>query len=185
MDIAFSGNGEPTSAAEFPAAVEMVGRVLAELGLPAGLKLRLITNGSLLHWPAVQAGIAMLGALGGEVWFKLDRGTAAGMLAVNKTAMEPAKVLANLLLCAGLAPTWVQTCWFALDGTAPSDVSQSAYCDLLRPFAGKLSGVHLYGLARPSLQPAASHLSALPADVYPPFARRIEKETGIPVIVSP
>jgi hypothetical protein len=63
--------------------------------------------------------------------------------------------------------------------------SRTAYCDLLRPLAKKLAGVHLYGLARPSLQPAASRLSALPINVLADFAGQIEKETGIRVIVSP
>jgi hypothetical protein len=183
MDVAFSGNGEPTSAAEFPAAVDVVGRLLAELGLPADLKLRLITNGSLLHRPVVQAGIAALAALGGEVWFKLDRGTAAGMLAVNKTAMEPAKVLANLLACAGLATTWVQTCWFASDGQAPGAVEERAYLDLLAQARSAIGGVHLYGLARPSCQPEAGRLAALPDQALEALAKKIT-ELGIRVVVS-
>jgi hypothetical protein len=60
-----------------------------------------------------------------------------------------------------------------------------AYCDLLRPLAGKLAGVHLYGLARPSMQVAASRLNPLPVEVLADFSRQIEKETGIRVIVSP
>src|SRR5690606_16071040 len=46
MDVAFSGNGEPTSAPEFAEAVAVVRRILCERGL-ADVKLRLITNGSL------------------------------------------------------------------------------------------------------------------------------------------
>lgn len=183
VDVAFSGNGEPTSAAEFAAAVEVVGRVVAELGLPADIKLRLITNGSLLHRPVVQDGIAALEALGGEVWFKLDRGTAAGMLAVNKTAMEPAKVLANLLLCAGLATTWVQTCWFACDGQAPSGAEEQAYLNLLAQARTQIGGVHLYGLARPSCQPEAGRLMALPERALEALAQKIT-ELGIRVVVS-
>ena len=185
MDVAFSGNGEPTSAAEFSEAVGVVGKVLERFGQKGKLVVRLITNGSLMHRSEVQSGIRHLAELGGEVWFKMDRATAEEVAEINSISWQPAKMAKNLEVCAALAPTWVQTCWFALDGTAPSDVSQSAYCDLLLPFAGKLSGIHLYGLARPSLQPAASRLKALPVDVLEGFARRIEKETGIPVIVSP
>jgi wyosine [tRNA(Phe)-imidazoG37] synthetase (radical SAM superfamily) len=185
MDVAFSGNGEPTSAAEFSEAVGVVGKVLERFSQKGKLVVRLITNGSLMHRSEVQSGIRHLAELGGEVWFKMDRATAEEVAEINNISWQPAKMAKNLEICAALAPTWVQTCWFALDGTAPSDVSQSAYCDLLRPFAGTLSGVHLYGLARPSLQPAASRLKALPVDVLEGFARRIEKETGIPVIVSP
>jgi hypothetical protein len=60
-----------------------------------------------------------------------------------------------------------------------------AYCDLLRPMVGKLAGVHLYGLARPSQQAAAPRLSALPIEDLRYFAEFVKKETGIQVLVSP
>lgn len=185
MDVAFSGNGEPTSAAEFAAAVDCVGRVLARFGLRGKLMLRLITNGSLLHRPDVAAGIGRLGELGGEVWFKLDRAQPAAMAEINGVPLLPAKVVANLARCAALAPTWVQTCWFALDGQAPGAAARAAYCALLAPLAGQLAGIHLYGLARPSLQPAAGRLGRLPAAVLTEFAGEIQEKTGIRVLVSP
>lgn len=183
MDVAFSGNGEPTSASEFAAAVDCVGRVVGRLA--PGLPVRLITNGSLVHRPAVQAGLTHLAELGGEVWFKLDRALAGDIAQVNEIPGSPEKAARNLEICAGLVRTWVQTCWFAIDGQAPSTDSADAYCNLLRPVAGKLAGVHLYGLARPSMQPAAPRLTALPVAAMQQFARQIEKETGLRVIVSP
>ena len=185
MDVAFSGNGEPTSAAEFCEAVACVGGVLERFGLKGKLPVRLITNGSLLHRPNVQAGIRKLAELGGEVWFKVDRALDAEVAEINGVPGAQDKVLKNLQLCADLAPTWVQTCWFSLDGKAPSEASRQAYCDLLRKVAGKVQGVHLYGLARPSLQPAAPRLAALSPDELAAFGRQIEKETGIRVVVSP
>ena len=65
VDVAFSGNGEPTSAAEFPEAVLRVGRILERHGLAGKLPVRLITNGSLLYRQAVQDGIGALGEMGG------------------------------------------------------------------------------------------------------------------------
>ncbi len=183
MDVAFSGNGEPTSAPEFADAVTRVGLVLRRFGL--SVPVRLITNGSLLHRPAVQNGIRQLGELGGEVWYKLDRATAGEAAEINGVAWVPEKAVRNLESCAALAPTWVQTCWFALDGQAPSAASADAYCRLLQPLAEKLAGVHLYGLARPSMQPAAPRLTALPVETLQQFAAQIEKNTGLRVIVSP
>ena len=46
QDIAFSGNGEPTTAREFPEAVDVVVETLRAHSLLGTLKLRLITNGS-------------------------------------------------------------------------------------------------------------------------------------------
>lgn len=184
MDVAFSGNGEPTSAPEFAAAVDRVGDVLSRFGLGT-LVLRLITNGSLMHRPEVAAGVRRIGELGGEVWFKLDRADAAAIAEINGVPLTPEKVAGNLAHCAALAPTWVQTCWFALDGQGPDAAARAAYCDLLAPLAGCLAGVHLYGLARPSMQPAAPRLTRLSAEELVAFAGEIEKKTGIRVLVSP
>jgi wyosine [tRNA(Phe)-imidazoG37] synthetase (radical SAM superfamily) len=185
MDIAFSGNGEPTSAAEFPEAVHVVRRVLERHGLAGKLPVRLITNGSLLHRPRVRDGIRVLGELGGEVWFKVDRATAAEVETINGVPMDAGKIRDNLSRCAGLATTWVQTCWFALDGIAPDAAARDTYCVLLAPVASRLAGVHLYGLARPSMQPAAPRLQRLGADELEKFAVEIREKTGIRVSVSP
>lgn len=185
MDVAFSGNGEPTSAPEFSEAVARVGKVLARFELLGQLPVRLITNGSLLHRPEVQAGIGRLGEFGGEVWFKIDRVDPAAAAEVNGVPQVAERVFRNLELCAGLAPTWVQTCWFALDGETPPATARDAYCELLKPLASRLAGIHLYGLARPSMQPAAARLTRLPAEELVAFADEIHKKTGIRVNVSP
>lgn len=173
VDVAFSGNGEPTAAREFEAAVGRVAAVLAELLPGGGLPLRLISNGSLLHRPEVQRGIAQLGACGGEVWFKLDRASPAGVRAVNGVRQRPERALEALSLCADLAPTWVQTCYFALDGALPSCEEQRAYLTALSSVRDKIKGVHLYGLARPSMQPGAARLSAAPLSELERFAAEI------------
>ncbi|MGA7477630.1 MAG: radical SAM protein [Azonexus sp.] len=185
MDIAFSGNGEPTSAAEFPEAVQAVRRVLQRHGLAGKLPVRLITNGSLLHRPGVRDGIRVLGELGGEVWFKVDRAMPAEVETINGVPMDAGKIRDNLSRCAALATTWVQTCWFALDGIAPDAAARDAYCALLAPVASRLAGVHLYGLARPSMQPAAPRLQRIDAEEMEKFAVEIQEKTGIRVLVSP
>lgn len=184
MDVAFSGNGEPTSAAEFPAAVAIVVATMHRFNLLPATRLRLITNGSLLHRQAVQDGIRGIGAVDGEIWFKIDRGTAAGFETINRIGVDPARALAALDRCATLAPTWVQTCWFALDGRTPGDAEESAYVELLRPVAEKIKGVHLYGLARPSLQPDAPRLGRLPEQEMAAFAARISA-LGVEVSLNP
>lgn len=184
MDVAFSGNGEPTSAAEFPDAVARVGAVLERLGLKGRLMVRLITNGSLLHRPGVQAGIAALGQLGGEVWFKLDRGTREDVERVNGVALAPEKAVTDLRRCCALAPTWVQSCFFARDGKAPEEAEVSAYLEQLKAVRGEIRGVHLYGLARPTLQPGGEHLSRLPEETLRALGKRIA-DLGLRVEINP
>lgn len=185
VDVAFSGNGEPTSADEFPLAVKRVRGVLEKFGLVGVLPLRLITNGSLMHRPQVQAGIRLIGEMGGEIWFKIDRGSTAGIADVNQVPGDLGRVQRHLKICCSLAKTWVQTCWFSIDGYAPNHAERDAYCELLAPFATLLRGIHLYSLARPSMQPAAPRLSRIPETVLNDFAQEIEKKTGIRVMLSP
>lgn len=186
-DIAFSGNGEPTSAREFADAVDAVGRVMREFDLVGRIKLVLITNGSLVHQARVQAGLAKLAPLGGEVWFKLDRATGTGIRAVNSTRTSMEKVLRNLNAAARLCPTWLQTCMFALDGAAPPAHEVDAYVNCLARLRGEgvpLKGVMLYGVARPSHQPEAKRISELPEAWLEALADRI-RMLGIPVTVTP
>lgn len=184
-DIAFSGDGEPTSVAEFPEVLQVLSRVLDSFGMLGKLPVRLITNGSFMHRAEVQQGLVRLAAMGGEVWFKVDRGDAGGMLAINQSKMSPERVLSNLKQCAKLVPTWVQTCWFAWDGELPGEDAVSAYLELLKQVADGVRGIHLYGLARPSQQPDAVRLGRLSEEEMIVWGRRIEKETGIKVLVSP
>ncbi len=184
-DVAFSGNGEPTSAAVFPEAVELVVRLCTEFGLAETVPVRLITNGSLLAQARVQAGITRLGEAGGEVWFKVDAGTPEAMARINGVQLEPDSVARNLARCAALCTTWVQTCMFRWDGAVPSEAEIGAYLGLLEQAGvSKLQGVLLYGIARQSMQPEAAHLSPLTADELQAIASQIEKK-GLTVRVSP
>ena len=183
MDVAFSGNGEPTSAPEFAAAVAAVAECLAARGL-GQLPLRLISNGSRMLEPDVQGGLARLAAAGGEVWFKIDAASTERMQEVNGVTQTPDAVLRRLRACAAQVRTWVQSCWFCLDGALPAEAEVAAYLDLLAAVRGEIAGVLLYGLARPSQQPGAARLSAVPAEWLEGTAQKITA-LGIAVRVSP
>lgn len=182
-DVAFSGNGEPTSSEQFLPAVELVIAALESRGLADRLPIRVITNGSLMHRPAVMEALSRMGARAGEVWFKIDRATEAGMLAVNRTAVGLAQVERNLNRAAAVVPVWIQTCWFGIDGLAPSAGETEAYLEFLARHRNLIAGVHLYGIARPSLQPGAERLLRLPAEVLEALAARL-KEIGVTATVS-
>ncbi|MDP1606396.1 MAG: radical SAM protein [Rhodocyclaceae bacterium] len=185
VDIAFSGNGEPTTAAEFAEAVERVCQCIDAQAPDEPPRLRLITNGSMLGRVMVRRGIALIGARHGEVWFKVDAGDAATMRRINGVALQPATVLRRLRQCGALCSTWVQTCLFALDDKPPEPAALAAYLDLLIQAKAGIDGVHLYGLARPSFQPEAPRLSRLPGEWLEALAERIRGKTGLTVRVSP
>lgn len=179
-DVAFSGNGEPTTSPDFPGAVERVGQVLARTNLP--LPVILITNGSMLGKESVRAAVRRLGDLGGRVWFKLDRATAAGMLEVNGTRVVPARHRERLRVASSLCPTWVQSCFFTRRGEPPPADEVDAYVTALGELVREgapLRGVLLYTLARRSEQPEGDTLGALDATWLDALAARL-REVGVP-----
>lgn len=183
QDIAIAGNGEPTSCRKFDQVVELIGNIAAETGLLNKVKIVLITNGSLIQHTAISNGVKQLSKLNGEVWFKLDSATNAGLRMINNAGISINRVANNLKHTAKLCPTWIQTCVFALDGKPPADEEQTAYIQFISSLVESripLRGILLYGIARPSNQPEASRLSRLPLTWLEDYAAQIRK-TGIVV----
>lgn len=180
-DIAFSGNGEPTSSPQFLQAVEIARKQRDAHGLE--IPLVLISNGSLMLRPDVQSGIKALAEAGGVVWFKVDRLLPESMKQINGISYKAEQIQHRLDAACALAPVWLQTCWLAWDGQAPGADDERAYLDFIAKNAHQLQGVHLYGLARPSLQPEAVHLSALSAEAMNAWADKI-RATGVTVQLS-
>jgi wyosine [tRNA(Phe)-imidazoG37] synthetase (radical SAM superfamily) len=172
-DIAFSGNGEPTSAEEFPQIILIVKKVLEEFNLLHKIKLRLITNGSLMHQSAVIKSVEMLKEINGEVWFKVDAATEENIQIINQVNLKRHQILERLKNCATACPTFVQTCVFTIDGRNPSEKDIDAYVELMNEIKSDIEGVHIYGLARPSLQPQAKRLERISEEVLESIAKKL------------
>ncbi len=194
MDIAFSGNGEPTSAKEFPEVLGIVEKVLKEFNLlnpespdpilPNPIKVRLISNGSLMDKAHVLESMKHLANINGEVWFKVDAGTSEGIAKINDVNISISSVIKRLKACAENCPTFVQTCMVAIDGQAPNEAEIDAYIALLSQVKNDIKGVHLYGLARPSMQAEAPRLSRLSPEWLEGVASKI-RALGLACFVSP
>ncbi|HSR62720.1 MAG TPA: radical SAM protein [Gammaproteobacteria bacterium] len=185
-DIAISGNGEPTTCRQFNQVIELVGRVIDESDLPKTTRVTLITNGSLMHLPLVQKGIRLLGEMKGEIWFKLDSVTTSGIRTINHARIPKNSLMQNLETAARLCTTWIQTCVFTVDGKPPSLEEQRDYIKYISALQAEgvpLSGIYLYGIARPSMQEEAPRLGRLPDEWLARYAEKIE-ETGLPVRVN-
>ncbi len=185
-DVAFSGNGEPTSSPDFMSSMETAGVVLDELDLLGSLPIILITNGSLAHKPDVQRGLRHAKDLGGVAWFKLDGASDASLMRINDCKTGITKQLQNLRTTAGLLPTWIQTAIFERDGKIMEGEFEGYLQNLAQLKADDIpiEGVHLYGLARVSYQPEADQLVRLPKDVLEQHAERI-RALGFEVTANP
>jgi hypothetical protein len=125
--------------------------------------------------------------ISGEIWFKLDSVTREGRQRINNTRMSLMRMGENLRLATILCPTWLQTCVFQTDGVAPSVAASDAYLSFLEGFlneGGKLKGVLLYGLARPSMQPEAPRLTKVDQAWMETFSARI-RALGVDVRLNP
>jgi hypothetical protein len=185
-DIAFSGNGEPTASPDFAAAVELVLREVDRRALPDAFKLVVISNGSQAGQPGVLVALARLAARRGELWFKLDRGLAAGRRTVNGVDLPSTLLVERLVAVSACIPTWVQTCVFAEEGIPPGEAERLAWLDCLdaaREQGAQLAGVLLYSLARPSLQRGAERLATVSSAVLEQWAAPV-RTRGLPVQIS-
>ena len=182
-DIAFSGNGEPTSAEEFPQVILIVKKILQEFDLLHKIKIRLITNGSLMNQVSVLKSIEMLEEINGEIWFKVDAATEENIKTINQVNLQPHQILERLLNTANICPTFVQTCIFMIDGKSPDEKNIDAYIELINKAKKNIKGVHLYGLARPSLQPRAKDLGRISEDELQNIAKKL-LSLNIPTTVS-
>lgn len=188
-DIAISGNGEPTSAKEFTKAITCITQTVKQANITEPFKYVLITNGSLIHKPDVQAGLRLFNQYKGQIWFKLDSATDAGRETINHSAISLQRQIQNLISSTQLCSTWVQTCVLNYADKENiglvSETEQLAYLALIENVIqqGSLQGIMLYSLARPSLQPEAAIISSASIEQLDVFAKRIQG-LGISVKVS-
>jgi wyosine [tRNA(Phe)-imidazoG37] synthetase (radical SAM superfamily) len=183
-DIAFSGDGEPTTYPKFAEAVQLASEARTVSGFEAtAVKIVLITNATELRRERVKVGLKLLAepSINGETWAKLDAGTPEYYKLVDKTAFPYERILQNILETSQVQPLNIQTCLMRVDGIGPNVTEIEAYCSRLQFIlaqGGQLVKVQLYTVARP---PAQLRVSSLPADELDVIAQVIRQKTGLPV----
>ncbi len=153
-DIAFSGDGEPTSAPEFAAAVDLVAQVRTWHGLESARTV-VITNATLLDRPAVAAAIARLRPED-EVWGKLDAGTQAYYERIDRARIPLARCLANLLATGRRRALTIQSLFMTVHGEPPPEAELDAWAQRLaelRDQGAAIRLVQVYTTARWTTEP--------------------------------
>ena len=183
-DIAFSGDGEPTTCSAFREACQIAvdAKAAAELH---DVKIVVITNATMFHRPQVQEALALLDAHQGEIWAKLDAGTPEYYQLVDRTTVPFARILDNLLLCARARPIVIQSLFMKVRGEPPADAELAAYAnrlhDILRG-GGHIKLVQAYTVARTTTE---EYATALNADELAHIARQITQIVpSIPVEIE-
>jgi wyosine [tRNA(Phe)-imidazoG37] synthetase (radical SAM superfamily) len=179
-DIAFSGDGEPTTCPAFAQLVSAVMEIKRRGGLD-DVKIVLITNATMFYRPAVRDALAMLAAGGGEIWAKLDAGTEAYYHRVERTTIPFARVLENITRVAQTQPVVIQSLFMNLEGKVPPVEEQEAFCERLNEITragGRITLVQVYTVAR---RPAETFVTPLSNDEVDALAERVRQRTGLAV----
>lgn len=178
-DIAFSGDGEPTTYRNFDAIIETCAELKRSLGLD-DVKMVLITNASMFHRPHVERGLEILDANNGEIWAKLDAGTEEYYKLVDRTPIPFARILENIVAAARVRPIVIQSLFMRVAGEPPTENELLAYCDRLQEIileGGKLSLVQVYTVAR---QPAEGFVTPLSDAEVDTIVEMVQNRTGLP-----
>lgn len=172
-DIAFSGDGEPTTYPRFDEAVQIAAELKAmhappsPPGPPEGpgtdVKIVVLTNMTMAHREAVRRGFALLDRCDGEIWAKLEAGTQEYYEKVDRSAVKLSRVLENIREAGRLRPIVIQSMFMRLHGAPPPEEEFEAYLDRLaelREARCKIKLVQLYTIARQTAEAYATPLSA-------------------------
>lgn len=178
-DIAFSGDGEPTTFRNFDEIIRAVADLKRQRGLD-DTKLVLITNASMFHRPVVESGLKILDRNQGEIWAKLDAGTEEYFRTVERTKIPFSRILENITSAARIRPLVIQSLFLRIDGVPVSETEIEAYIERLneiRQAGGKLKLVQIYTVAR---TPAESYVSSLSNAEVDRIAEKVRSRTGLP-----
>ena len=177
-DIAFSGDGEPTTYRNFDEIIAACAGLKKKHGL-GDVKMVLITNASMFHRPHVQRGLEILDANNGEIWAKLEAGTEEYFKLVDRTPIPFQQILDNITAAAQVRPLVIQSLFMRVAGEPPSAAELDAFCDRLNEItsaAGTLKLVQVYTVAR---RPAEGFVAPLSDAEVDAIVSQVEARTGL------
>jgi wyosine [tRNA(Phe)-imidazoG37] synthetase (radical SAM superfamily) len=200
-DVAFSGDGEPTTYKNFDELMELcaavkrecelrisdcglrIGRSQSEIRNPKSeIKMVLITNASMFHRPHVQRGLAVLDQSNGEIWAKLEAGTDEYYHLIERTPIPFKQILNNITAAARVRPLVIQSLFMRVNGEPPTPAELEAFCDRLNEITaagGKLKLVQIYTIAR---RPAESYVTPLADETVDNIVALVKLRTGLSAI---
>ena len=178
-DIAFAGDGEPTTYARLGDALKAASNLRAAHGQP-DLKLILITNATRLAEPTVIEALEALKRGPYEIWAKLDAGTQPWFEKVNGTGVPLRQIVRGIASCASKFEVTIQSLFPTLNGAGPSDDEIGAYIGRLQEIgkSAKLKLIQVYTTAR---KPADSIVGMLSDVRIDEIAARVRKQDPVPV----
>ncbi len=178
-DIAFSGDGEPTTCPQFAECVGLTAELKRKHGADDA-RIILITDACYLSRPEVLAGLDIMDRNNGEIWAKLDAGTEAYYQLVNRPNFPLEHVVENILTAARVRPVVIQSMFANVKGQPPPEEEIRAFCDRLnfmKDRGAQFKLVQIYTVARDT---AELYVRALTDAEVDAIASTVRTATGLP-----
>lgn len=177
-DIAFSGDGEPTTYRNFDQIVKEVAD-LKRKHQATSVKMVLISNASMFHRKSTQDALKLFDENQGEIWAKLDAGTEDYFKTIDRTKIRFSQVLENLAFVARQRPIVIQSLFMLVNQQPPDDAEIDAYCQRLNEIVasgGQIKLVQVYTIARRTTEDYVASLSSEQVDQ---IARKVKEKTNL------
>jgi wyosine [tRNA(Phe)-imidazoG37] synthetase (radical SAM superfamily) len=181
-DIAFSGDGEPTTFRNFDEIIAQVADVRRQL-VDDEVKMVLITNASMFHREHVGRGLQRLDENNGQIWAKLEAGTEEYFKLIDRTTIPFQRILDNITVAANVRPLVIQSLFMNVNGDPPPKSEIAAFCQRLCDITsagGLLEMIQIYTVAR---QPAESFVAPLNEQQLQHIAAEVTSTTGLQTAV--
>ena len=151
-DIAFAGDGEPTTCPQFKEVVIGVGQMIQKYNFD--VRYHLLTNATLFHTKRIQQALDVFcNDYQGEIWAKLDAGSEAWFQRVDGTKFPFKRILDNIELVASRYQnqTVLQCMFHKFGDEAPSKTEIEMWVNRIVSVlekGGKIRLVQVYTVAR-------------------------------------
>jgi wyosine [tRNA(Phe)-imidazoG37] synthetase (radical SAM superfamily) len=181
-DVAFAGDGEPTTYPRLKQAIEAVTRLREKHNLP-GMKVIVLTNALLLHKPDVMQALEALKAGPYEIWAKLDGGTQPYFEQMAGRNVSLKRIVENVTTCAKSLDVTIQSLIPTLDGRDPGEPEMAAIADRINEITGNGGRVRLVQVYTTARKPSNPRIGMIEDARLDELAEVVRERVSVPVEV--
>lgn len=159
-DVAFAGDGEPTTYPRLREAIREVKRLRDKHGL-SEVKIIVLTNALLLNRPEVQEALGELKHGPYEVWAKLDAGTQDYFEFIAGRKLSLQRVVDNIADAGKQLELTIQTLFPTVNGEDPGENEYAAYADRINEITAAGANLRLLQLYTTARRPAQDRIGMI------------------------
>lgn len=181
-DVAFAGDGEPTTYPRLGQAIREVARLRAKHGLP-DVKIIVLTNALLLNKPEVMGALKELKVGPYEVWAKLDAGTQDYFEYIAGRKLNLQRVVDNIAQAGQELELTIQSLFPTVDGKDPGDAEYDAFAERINEITAKGAKLRLVQVYTTARRPATDRIGMIEDARLDEIGARIASRVDVPVEV--